>query len=69
MRKQTTMRIVRSTLLGFAGLGAAGWSVMYARHAVHAHYGANHSVRHERANGQRAGSWPSRKAGPTRTGK
>ncbi len=25
MRKQTTMRIVRTTLLGLAGLGAAGW--------------------------------------------
>ena len=25
MRNQTTMRIVRTTLLGLAGLGAAGW--------------------------------------------
>ena len=25
MRDQTTMRIVRTTLLGLAGLGAAGW--------------------------------------------
>ena len=25
MGKQTTMRIVRTTLLGLAGLGAAGW--------------------------------------------
>ena len=25
MRNDTTMRIVRTTLLGLAGLGAAGW--------------------------------------------
>ena len=56
MRNDNTMRIARTTLLGLAGLGAAGWlSASLMAGTPRAARGAGHSVSHERTISQIAG--------------